>query len=425
MVWLLRLCGLLRGRSGKAIVLFLAALFSVAVHAASCVQWSPDDGKNWYGSTAAACAAMKSMPGYTSPTTSITEAREGVCKIMDSGMYIRDVSLARRDNAECDNCGSNNGKQDVVNFTTGWARGPTTDVDDHVGRIALPMGTVCVRGCTWQIADVPLSAYRSQVPSPQGLYRMSADMTVVGDGSKACTASTDQDRAADPNQPPKECPGYVGEVNGKTVCVGSAAKPLPSPQGPSVGRQTGVGEDTGNPSAGTKPGSGEGSGSGGAGRTPNDGNGSNPGGPAAAVGNGKPNGTTDKPGDGKEQAACGAPGQPKCKIDESGTPDGKSAYDGPGKSLDDAFGKAREQLEGVKSTGDKDTSWGIVPSWLQHGGCTPWVLGTLPLGEPREIKLDVCAILPYVEAVTSFLWAIGTFVATLAMVFRVTTASKG
>ncbi|AVT17354.1 hypothetical protein C8244_14845 [Paracidovorax avenae] len=75
--------------------------------------------------------------------------------------------------------------------------------------------------------------------------------------------------------------------------------------------------------------------------------------------------------------------------------------------------------------GDKDTSWGIVPSWLQHGGCTPWVLGVLPLGEPREIKLDVCAILPYVEAVTSFLWAIGTFVATLAMVFRVTTASKG
>ncbi|AVS66382.1 hypothetical protein C8245_12490 [Paracidovorax avenae] len=82
-------------------------------------------------------------------------------------------------------------------------------------------------------------------------------------------------------------------------------------------------------------------------------------------------------------------------------------------------------MEGVKSTGDKDTSWGIVPSWLQHGGCTPWVLGTLPLGEPRDIKLDVCAILPYVEAVTSFLWAIGTFVATLAMVFRVTTASKG
>ncbi|WP_158534205.1 hypothetical protein [Paracidovorax avenae] len=431
MVWLLRLCGLLRGRSGKAIALVLAALAG-SVAWAACDEWRPVDylSVGWLGSPESAC---KGIIAYTSagapagtPPLVFAGLDGDVCLMWrgDPSNKYR-MPLEKRSNPSCDSCDANNGKQQTVNFTVGWARSGNADAEDHVGKVTFPRGSVCVQGCTWQVSDTGVAAYRSVVPSPQGLHRLSVDFNVVGDGSKSCTASTDQDKAADPQQPPKECPGYVGEVNGKTVCVGSAAKPVGSPEGPSAGRQSGGGEDTGNPSAGVKPGSGEGSGSGGAGRTPNDGNGSNPGGPAAAVGNGKPNGTTDKPGDGKEQAACGAPGQAKCKIDESGTPDGKNAFDGPGKSLDDAFNKAREQLEGVKSTGDKDTSWGIVPSWLQHGGCTPWVLGTLPLGEPRDIKLDVCAILPYVEAVTSFLWAIGTFVATLAMVFRVTTASKG
>ncbi len=438
MVWLLRLCGLLRGRSGKAIVVCVMSLSAaVAIAAGQCTEYLADYGpQDWKQSPEEACRAAVSAAAAANPQSahqytgsSATECRWDAYSGGDKtkprvpGAW---AIYSRAKEGDCDDkCKGNDGRTQVVNFTVGWARSGEPDTEDHVGRIVFPRGKVCVDKCTWQVTDNGITAYRSVVPSSQGLHRLSVDFTLMGDASSACEASTDADKAADPNQPPKQCPGYVGEVNGKTVCVGSASKPVESPQGLSAGRQSGAGEDTGNPSAGKKPSSGEGSGSGGAGRTPTAGNGENPGGPAGAVGGGKPNGTTAKPGDGKEQAACGAPGQPKCRLDESGTPDGKSAFDGPAKSLDDAFNKAREQLDGIKSTGDKDTSWGIVPSWLQHGGCTPWVLGVLPLGEPREIKLDVCAILPYVEAVTSFLWAIGTFVATLAMVFRVTTASKG
>lgn len=447
MAWLLRLCGLLRGRSGKAIALALCAAQSLAWAADQCTEYrasddltslegewakSPEDAITSMTAKLPRTAYVGSCLGTVSYTPLSVSAASFSYRATTTGCAnapppsTYNGRLLTREATDCgDTCKGNDGRTQVVNFTVGWARSGEPDAEDHVGKIVFPRGSVCVNNCTWQVTDNGVAAYRSVVPSPQGLHRLSVDFTLLGDGSVTCKASSDADKAADPNQPPKQCPGYVGEVNGKTVCVGSAAKPVGSPEGLSAGRQAGAGEDTGNPSAGKKPSSGEGSGTGGAGRTPQVGEGSNPGGPAGAVGGGKPNGTTTKPGDGKEQAACGAPGQAKCKIDETGTPDGKGAFDGPTKSLDEAFGTAKKQLDGVNAAGDKDTGWGVVPSWLQHSACVPWSLGTLPVGDGREITIDVCRIMPYVETVTSFLWAITTFVATLAMVFRVTTASKG
>lgn len=91
----------------------------------------------------------------------------------------------------------------------------------------------------------------------------------------------------------------------------------------------------------------------------------------------------------------------------------------------EAQGKRQlDGLDGIKRTDDKDTSWGVIPSWIAHGECSPWNLGTLPLGPGIPIEVDICRIVPYVNAVSNFLWAVFTFFATISMVFRVTTATK-
>ncbi len=434
MAFLLRLCGLLRGRSGKAIAPAAAIVFAVcaaSAHAATCVQWSGDNGKTWQSSTAAACAAMKGSPGYGSATTSVTEKSEGVCKIMDSGMYIRDEQLARRDGDCGDQCSARAGSSEIINVTAAWQRTPSTAPNqDWLYPSKWKFGSsnsICGSDKCEQSFD-PLepcadcTSYVSQTPAANGMYRVSVEMQGHYSG-KACTPS-DMDKLVTPSDtvdPP--CPGFVGEVNGVRGCYGNAEKPV-RPEA-SSGPAGSSDKEQGNPAAGPKPSSGPGSGVGGESRTPSVGTGGSAGGPGSAAGNGKkPDGTTTKPTEGKEQQACGAPGQPKCRIDETGVPDGKGAYDKADKGLDEIDAKRKEMSDGVKSTSDKDTSWGIVPSWLQHSGCTPWDLGTLPIGPGVPIQVDVCRVMPYVEAIMSFMWAAVTFLATLHMVFRVTTAAK-
>lgn len=99
---------------------------TAAVAAATCVEWSPD-GKSWHASTDAACAAMKSMPGYGNASTVITAKSEGVCKIMDSGMYIRDDQLQRREGKCANKCEAAAGQMSTINYTRGWARSGTKD----------------------------------------------------------------------------------------------------------------------------------------------------------------------------------------------------------------------------------------------------------------------------------------------------------
>ena len=261
----------------------------------------------------------------------------------------------------------------MLNFTVGWARSGAPNSGDYVGELSFPSpgAPYCEDGCIVELGDVD-NCFRSDVPASTGLHRISCDYPAVGKGAQ-CTPSA-ADAAHDKTQPPLRCPGFVGEVNGQTKCVGTASKPIPSPSGPGVAQATGKGEGQGNPTAGTKPSSGEGSGTGGAGRTPSTGSGTAAGGPAAAAGS-KPDGSTPKPPDGKEQAACGAPGQPKCGIDEGGTP-GK--FDGDKAALDGW----KAAVEANRNT-MKDADGGFFNSFNLFFSAPP-VVACEPIELPNE-----------------------------------------
>jgi hypothetical protein len=183
-------------------------------------------------------------------------------------------------------------------------------------------------------------------------------------------------------------------VNGETKCVGTASQPIPPPSGPGVTAATGENEDKGNPTAGTKPSSGEGSGTGGAGRTPSTGSGTAAGGPAGAAGSG----TTPKPDDGKEQANCGAPGQPKCGIDESGTP-GK--FDGDKAALDGW----KTSVEANRNT-IKDTDGGFFSPFNLFFSAPP-VVACEAIELPNEqVITRHCDVVEGTRSVMSYIWAL-------------------
>lgn len=438
----------------KKVILLLLSFCALSVFAASppTTHWTYHEPDGWFPSYAAACDAWfaKRAAMETDPKVSLVfrSASDNSCSAerihVNYGSYgFVGASLIKQvrcpdgytlENGLCEppeepsRCAADAGTSSVMNFTVGWARSGTPDADDHVGKVVFPnqgRGAACVGGCSWDFTDNGVTAYRSAEPFPaSGLHRLSVDFTMRGAGT-AC-AESPEDAAASPNAPEPPCPGFVGEVNGVTKCVGTASQPVPPPDGPTAGRQAGGSEDNGNPAAGKKPDSGDGSGSGGPGRTPTAGTGGNAGGPAGAAGGTRPDGTTTKPVEGKEQAACGAPGQPKCSINETGTPDGKGAYDAAKAGLDKAEGDYKAGLDAIKNTADKDTSWGVVPSWISHAECRPWDLGAFEImGQSFAIVISICDVMPYVVATTSFLWVVATFFLTIAMVFRVTAAPQG
>ena len=295
-------------------------------------------------------------------------------------------------------CQSQQGQSKVVNFTAGWARSATPNSGDYVGELSFPApgATFCVEGCAVETGNVD-NCYRSDEPAPTGLHRISCDYSMVGKGTQ-CTASA-VDAAHDKTQPPLPCPGFVGEVNGQTKCVGTASKPIPPPSGPGVTQATGANEDKGNPTAGTKPSSGEGSGTGGAGRTPSTGSGTAAGGPAGAAGSGtKPDGTTPKPDDGKEQANCGAPGQPKCGIDESGTP---TKFDGDKAALD----AWKSAVEANRAT-IKDADGSFFDSYSMFFAVPP-IVPCEPIELPNDQVLTrQCDVVEGTRSVMSYIWAL-------------------
>ena len=304
-------------------------------------------------------------------------------------------------NAQCEV-----GKGRTFNRTEGWARGTNADADDVVSSIGPPQGIYDYNDgvCVGNITAID-RCYRSQEPTTQGLYRLSCDYTMVVTGE----ASGAGDSAALPTTPNAACPGFVGEVNGKTVCVGTASNPLPSnaaPKSPTV---------AGNPSAGVKPASGPGSGSTGADRTPTTGSGGNAGGPAsAAVGRGGTGVRGEGGQDGEDaKAVCGAPPLPACnvKVDETGTPDGSSF--GTSSELDGAL-NSREA--GLATARDKagDASWGIVPRWIEDRECEPWHMFTLPEAVGgSEVGVDLCPLMPIADGILNFIWVmLGIFAVT-------------
>lgn len=314
-------------------------------------------------------------------------------------------------------CGPKTGQVGIINWTEGFTRTPDEGDRQAVGQRNVPpaSGEACQSGCkvAMQTSGPGVNFWVSQAPTAQGLYRRSADFPVVQLG-QACTASPAETEALNPEQTPPECPGYVGEVNGKLGCFGTAAKPVTAQP---LGQPTGPAA-AGNPAAGAKPATGVGSGTGGAGRTPGTGNGGNAGGPAAAAAGGKGGGaggtasgtgTTEAPGEGEEQAACGAPGQPVCDVRVDGTDVPKTGDFSKGTEAQDA--SKQSAVDAINNAANI-----TAPSWsftFQFPtGCTPLTINI------QNFVLDPCEFQGTIHDLMSMIWAAVTVFCLIGMVGR-------
>lgn len=335
-------------------------------------------------------------------------------------------------------CAADIGKVGVINFTEGYTRTP--DEGDRMAVVSSASGGTginyppadgkfCHEGCTVsaQTAGPGTQPWVSQFANAQGLYRRSIDFPTINLGT-SCTANDSTDKAIKADTPPPPCPGAVGEVNGRTACVGTAekpvyAQPLGQPPAPAI---------AGNPTSGPKPATGDGSGTGSAGRTPTAGDGSNGGGPAAAGVGGKGGGaggtaagagtgagtgtgssgtgTVPKPGTGEEQAACGAPGQPKCAIDETGTPkDGKDVMDPLKAAQDKNAADSKSAIEAAASM--QGPSWTF--SFQLPTGCSAYSVASF---KGLTFSMNPCTYQSTIHDLMSMVWAAATAMCLIAMV---------
>lgn len=340
-----------------------------------------------------------SLDGASCPANSTKVGADCVCNagLAEQGGQCVDL------NAQC---AAKSGQDSIVNFTVGYARTPDSADLDIVGSVnQFPAsGELCHQGCKVgaSIGGPGVTAWRSQTPTAQGLYRLSMDLPAVQLGT-ACTADGGSSAPLRPDLPSPTCPGFVGEVNGKPGCYGTANNPVnvvPADRPP-------VAPVAGNPAAGQKPASGEGSGTGSAGRTPTTGNGGNAGGPASAAVGGAGGGAggtaasgagTKPTEDGKEQVACGAPGQPKCGIDESGTPKDYTGKDGL-TEWKAAVDSNRAQI--------KDSGGGVFDGFAVFFSAPP-VAACSSFALPNDYgSLDPCPVVDGVRGVMGYIWALG------------------
>jgi hypothetical protein len=319
-------------------------------------------------------------------------------------------------------CTAKTGVVGVTNWTQGYSRTPDEGDTYGVGPVSPPpaSGNTCDGGCTvsLQTSGPGVNYYVSQSPTANGLYRRSVDYPNIGLGTE-CTVGT-ADAPAQKSTPPPPCPGAVGEINGRTVCVGTASAPVTTTP---IDRPSAV-PVAGNPAAGAKPPTGEGSGSGSAGRTPSTGNGSATGGPAAAGVGGKgggAGGTATGAGVGGSASGstptdqkpdpCGAPGQPVCavKVDETGTPSGVGT----------TFQTANTQLDTNKTTVETAIAAAhqqAAPTWsftfALPTGCTPYQT------QIKGFVLNPCAYQSTIHDLMSMIWAAVTLFTITGMVGR-------
>lgn len=319
-----------------------------------------------------------------------------------------------------DQCGLAPGSKIKQGFSEGWARSPDVNKVDYVGKVNLPfflgggedgtqLASHCIQKCKARATKV-IDRYRSQTPGPNGFYRLSGDYEFEVTGTSASGATGDTcstanntqafNDAVSPQTVPLPCPGTVGEVNGKKVCIpgNTSNTSIPPPSGePPPGT-----EQPGNPRAGDIPPAGEGSGVGGASRTPTAGNGTATGGPSGSASpGGGSTGTTPKPGEGQEQANCGAPGQPQCKIDEAGTPTDKTLT----ADIPKLKGEADEGRSKIAGTQDK----GFLSTYTALFDAPPFVACT-PFDLPNNYgSLDICGHGETFRAVAAVMWALGGF----------------
>lgn len=419
------------------VLVFLLFMHLAASAAAPSVQWLDDGVK--YPSVSAACSAYASRhtssPTYGYIIAVVSTTSDGWCQVsltdkrpasagadwvpsrpqltwilFSSVTACPSGTSALSDGSctEADTCSSLSGKDTTINWTVGYTRTPNIDADPNWSLVGpankVPSdGVMCDPTSTCKVvASFSGSmSYQSQSPTAQGLYRVSLDMPAQHLGEKCVPAASDT-AGASPNAAQPTCPGAVGEVNGVLGCYGTASSPTRN----DVPETKPVKPVAGNPAAGEKPASGEGSGSGGSGRTPTNGDGGPAGGPAGAAGGTgtKPDGTTPKPGEGKEQANCGAPGQPKCQIDETGTPNGA---DSKGKFLD-AVNKAADDQKAAIENASKLKADGWTFTFTLPSGCSALALSAYQVSGQGPLSLDVCKWQPMIHDVMTMVWLICT-----------------
>jgi hypothetical protein len=345
-----------------------------------------------------------SPPAYTCPSNSTLGGTSCTC---NAGFDQSGSSCVPHVNV----CTAKTGKPWITNFTVGYTRtdGLGSNSDDYscVGTCnQVPVSKqICDNGCTVDLGQAN-AAWRSTTPTANGLYRLSIDFISVPTGAE-CTQGAG-DAPANPATPEPACPGFVGEINGKKGCYGTASSPITT----TAADRTAQGAAPGNPAAGSKPSAGQGSGSTGSGRTPSTGTGGPSGGPASAAAG--PNGVIPKPAEGEEQAECGAPGQPKCAIDETGTPApvGTGENNGPFGTAEGILGAAKT---GVQNAINEQKQLQAPPwTWTFSlpSGCTPFVM------EAFNMSLNICQYQPLVHDLMSIIWIIVGIFAAVGMTQR-------
>lgn len=436
---------------------FLFALCAVCCFAAYaqqvCYEWMSSDYPQvgWKQSPAAVCGAIQTIittanaPAIAQGASYSVSAEQTVqgtpgtwrCKFVytsppaqggqTSTQYF---GLTSRIAASCPNtCTDGAGSSKTVNVTAGYSKNPDNwRFDFKPDGTAAPTGydfplpaIACnaADNCTYtrSTGDEIVDAWQSTQATNKGMYRLSYDLKMTKTATQ-CTPTTPDKDMTDPSKAaPATCDGTEGYFNGKKTCVPKAFENV------NVLPKTSSGNTKlGNPTAGS---------TGGTTNIPAvNGDGGNKGGPPSTqdgsvrTGTGivvtpapstPGSGTVTAPPAGQEQAACGAPGQPKCGIDESGTPTGLGVL------KDDAIKSSLTNLDtaidNIKNKTDKDTSFAI-PDFLPNGACQPWDFGEFPIIGVRFV-LNICPWKPAIDAVLSFLWVTATFFIIVAMMGRV------
>lgn len=445
-----------------ASMLLACAVASALVQPA--VQYRPVSPSNspWFSAVDAACAHSKTWfesqwATSNAPTSTLTYCRVDGMRLTRSNGTIYDVGI-QKSAAQCptnsvavsggcqcasgfdesggqcvphvNQCTAQTGQSSMINWTEGYTRTPDEGDTQAVGGVNLPPSTVCSAGCNVSVQKVGpgVEYYVSQQPTSQGLYRRSRDMPGVNLGTECTAGPTD---ANQPTAPEPQCPGQLGTVGNRVVCLSTAEKPVtPSPLPPPD--KTPI---AGNPSAGPKPPSGEGAGEGSAGRTPSAGTGGNSGGGAGAAmggkgggaggtaagagtgsgagaGTGNSSGRVTNPGDGTEQANCGAPGQAVCavKVDESGVPLTGDFSDATSK-LGEHQNKVSEALGQVE--GMQAPQWSF--SFQLPTGCTAYTPAAF---EEFGVSINPCNWQGTIHDLMSMIWAAVTAFCIIGMVGR-------
>jgi hypothetical protein len=117
-----------------------------------------------------------------------------------------------------------------------------------------------------------------------------------------------------------------------------------------------------------------------------------------------------------EVNTCGLPGEPPCKIDETGTPTGAGADASSRSSVETESAKLTDGIAGaVTGTGAPNASTSFFGSLSFPTNCTPFSVGNSRWGTHT---VNFCAFQPIVHDLMSIVWVFFTILASLSMVFR-------